>query len=262
MTPVYRGIMEQHGKLYRGARWAYLNRPKVPKRKSWAEKQNSEYDEQTVEVMRRVLKVDSNCIDIGAAWGPLLKKMVSIAPRGNHHAFEPLPFFAERLRREFPGVVVHEVALSEESHGEADFCLVPDNPAYSGLQRRPYPSTDERVETIHVAVRRLDDEIDDGENIDLIKIDVEGGEVRVLRGAQRILAQSRPIVIFEYGGDDYAGKQYGTTDDMLFEVLEGAGLKVSTLDAWLADLPPLRREEFPVRLGESWHWLYIAYPVS
>ena len=251
--------MEQRGKLYRGARWAYLNRPKVPKKKSWAVKQNSLYDRQTIEVMRRVLKVDSTCIDIGAAWGPLLKKMVSIAPQGKHHAFEPLPFFAERLRREFPGVVVHEVALGEQANTEADFCLVPDNPAYSGLQRRPYPSAEERVETIRVAVQRLDDVIGD-EHVDLIKIDVEGGEVRVLRGAQRTLSRSRPLVIFEYGGGDYAGKPYGTTDDMLFEVLEGAGLELSTLDAWLDGMPHLRRDQFPVPLGENWHWLLLAPP--
>jgi hypothetical protein len=49
---------------------------------------------------------------------------------------------------------------------------------------------------------------------------------------------------------------------MLFEVLEGAGLQVDTLDAWLSGMPPVRRDDFPVRLGDNWHWLYIAYPAS
>jgi FkbM family methyltransferase len=215
---------------------------------------------QTVEIMRRVLKPTSNCADVGAAWGGILNDIVALSPQGQHHAFEPLPMFADQLRSRFPHVNVHQFALGDEK-GEFDFNYALDNPAYSGLQRRPYPNINERVETLRVAVERLDDVIGSNTRLDFLKIDVEGGEVRVLRGSKATLKRCRPIVVFEHGGEKFVGKQYGTTDDMLFEIFDQANLSVSTLDAWLDSGPPLQRSEFPVSLGDGrWHWMYIAHP--
>lgn len=44
--------------------------------------------------MRRMLGADSNCMDVGANEGLMLR----YAPRGIHHAFEPLPHLAQALR--------------------------------------------------------------------------------------------------------------------------------------------------------------------
>jgi hypothetical protein len=63
-------------------------------------------------LMAFALREDSNCIDIRAHAGVLLREMVRCAPRGQHIAYEPLPEFAERLRRELPGVDVHNAAVS------------------------------------------------------------------------------------------------------------------------------------------------------
>jgi SAM-dependent MidA family methyltransferase len=41
--------------------------------------------------MSRVLKKDSNCIDIGANEGTILRDMLKFAPRGDHMAIEPIP---------------------------------------------------------------------------------------------------------------------------------------------------------------------------
>lgn len=50
----------------------------------------------------------------------------------------------------------------------------------------------------HVGLRRLDDYADafHGQRM-LIKIDVEGGEIFVLKGASRLIEQSKPTIIFE-----------------------------------------------------------------
>src|SRR6476469_10055454 len=110
---------------------------------------NAEYDEQTLAVMRRWLKEDSNCVDVGCHKGTILKEMLSIAPAGTHYAFEPLPELCEELRLSFPGVKIYGVALSD-SVGETSFQHVVTDPSYSGLKRRQYPSPNETIKEIRI----------------------------------------------------------------------------------------------------------------
>ena len=237
-------------------------------RPSRTEQADRRYDILTVEAMRRVLRPDSNCIDIGAATGEILRFMQVLAPDGNHHAFEPIPFQASELRGRFPHVQVHELALSDET-GEVDFFVVRDEPRISALRdpqeiRRlvgDVQGSDRcgQVETIRVTTRRLDEVVHADEPIDLIKIDVEGAEVSVFLGALRTLAKSRPIVIFEYSGADVE-QLYGATN--LLDILSEVGFCVSSLEGWLANGSPLGPSEFPNMDATSglWNWMYVAHP--
>jgi hypothetical protein len=71
------------------------------------------YDRETIAIMARVLTPASNCVDIGASEGSILRHMVALAPDGRHYAFEPLPGKASVLRAAFPTVEVLELALSD-----------------------------------------------------------------------------------------------------------------------------------------------------
>ena len=57
-----------------------------------------------VALMEEVLEPDSDCLDVGAHAGSVLAELVRLAPEGRHIAWEPLPEFAERLRRAYPDV--------------------------------------------------------------------------------------------------------------------------------------------------------------
>ena len=219
----------------------------------------SEYDSQTVDVMLRVLSEESNGIDIGAAWGEILRPMVKLAGSGHHRAIEPLPQFADRLREEFPNVDVHQVAVGDHN-GEVDFHHAVDTPAFSGIHRRQYPHDDGHVETFTVEVRRLDDLIDLDEPIAFIKIDVEGAEFAVLRGARECLTQHRPVVVFEYSGEETPGVR----NRDFYDYLNGLGMAISTLERWLQGVAPLGQSEFPHRRtnGDGWDWMYVAYNVG
>ena len=148
--------------------------------------------------MQRVLRHDSNGIDVGAHRGTILRSLVDLAPDGRHYAVEPLPAFANGLRRRFPRVEVLELALSDQK-GEATFHHIVTNPSYSGLSFREYPNEGEVIEDIAVKVERLDAVIPEDVPIQFLKIDVEGGELSVLRGSQSILRRWRPVVVFEHG---------------------------------------------------------------
>ena len=219
---------------------------------------NAEYDQMTVSVMQRILTPDSNGIDVGAHRGTILRHIIELAPGGHHVAVEPLPAFARGLRRQFPDVEVLELALSDVS-GESTFHHVVTSPSYSGLSTRSYPHHGEVVEDITVRVERLDDVVSQDRPIQFLKIDVEGGESRVLSGARCLLERWRPVVVFEHGW--YGGKRPADdTTDALWDVLTSIGLAVYDLPAWLDDGAPLTHERFENSLAHGTYYFLAAAP--
>jgi FkbM family methyltransferase len=215
---------------------------------------NDIYDEETVEVMKRVLSPASAAIDIGANRGSILHYIVDIAPNAVHYAIEPLPGFSKELRAAYPDVVVHECAVSDKSGG-AEFNHVTNSPAYSGLLERTYDRPDPIIEKIRVRLARLDDLIPDDAPIDLIKIDIEGGEYHAMKGGSEIISHRKPVIVFEAGIKSTG--HYGVTQNMIFDFLDGLGMRISTMKRWLHGEPPFTRAEF----HQSWEndYYFIAY---
>src|SRR5215208_657413 len=106
-------------------------------------------------LLEEVLEPDSDCLDVGAHAGSVLREIVRLAPRGRHVAWEPLPTFAARLREQFPRVEVREAALGDRA-GTRAFAHVVDDPGWSGFLMRPMPASGP-VEELTVTVERLDD---------------------------------------------------------------------------------------------------------
>lgn len=180
-----------------------------------------------VALMERVLEPDSDCLDVGAHAGSVLGEMVRIAPRGRHVAWEPLPFLAKRLRARFPDVEVREAALSDRG-GEREFAHVLADPGWSGFVARPTPSGG-AVETLSVRVERLDDALPGAVRPAFVKIDVEGAEEEMLRGATETLRRHRPVIAFEHGLG--SADHYGTTPESLHRKLAGElGYEIKGLD--------------------------------
>jgi FkbM family methyltransferase len=219
---------------------------------------NAVYDAQTVSVIERCLLPHSSCVDVGCHQGSVLEHVLRLAPRGRHFAFEPLPAYATLLRERFAQarVAVFELALSDTA-GEATFQHVVTNPSYSGLRRRRYDRDDERLEEIRVRTERLDALLPPELPIALIKIDVEGAELQVLRGATETLRRWKPVVVFEHGLG--AADHYGTTPEAVHELLAGCGLRVSTMERWLAGEGALDRETFAAHFRNGWDYYFIAH---
>ena len=217
---------------------------------------NSRYDALTIEVMRRVLRPDSNAIDVGAFEGGMLSHMRRFAPRGTHFAFEPLADRYERLVRMFPDVKVYPYAVGA-SPGEAVFHRAVRYPALSGLQRRDLAK--EEIQEVRVTVETLDRTIPEELPVALVKIDVEGGELGVFRGGVRTLKRTRPVIVFEcgLGGADW----FGVKPEEIFDCLAGEiGLRISLLESWLLGGNPLTRSEFASQFRDRLNFYFIAHP--
>jgi FkbM family methyltransferase len=205
-------------------------------------------------LLAATLPRDAQTIDVGAHSGAILREIVRIAPAGRHIAYEPIPQLAARLADEFPSVTVRNAALSDEN-GAASFVHVDSAPEYSGLREREYHGlTDVRKHEITVRTERLDDALPGTFEPGLIKIDVEGAEFLVLRGAEQTLRRFRPTIIFEHGIG--ASDRYDTQPSDVYDLL------VAELDMRIFDLDgagPYSRERFQAVFAEPiWNFLAVA----
>ena len=222
---------------------------------------NAKYDAQTARIIKHVVEADSNCVDVGCHRGTILDIMLARAPRGRHFAFEPLPHSFADLRRKYasrPNVELHESALSD-APGESTFQHVVDSPGYSGFLRRQYPRPEKVVE-IRVRLERLDDVIPDSLPIRFVKIDVEGAELQVLRGALETIRRTRPYIVFEHGlgGADC----YGTTPEMVHDLLTGCGLRLALMKDWLdtGGTKTLGKAAFADEFYSGRNFYFMAHP--
>jgi FkbM family methyltransferase len=191
-------------------------------------------DRSDFDQMRRLLAftlaADDNCIDVGAHRGSVLAEMLRVAPAGRHLAFEPIPHLSDLLRRDFPSVEVHQSALSDHA-GYSGFAHFRSHAeGWSGLRFRPLPTGETpEVENIEVRLEALDEVVDPDYRPAVIKIDVEGAELQVLRGALGTLTRHRPIIIFEHGSG--SAETYGTSPADVFTLLrDEADYRIFDLD--------------------------------
>lgn len=214
------------------------------------------YDLQTTRLIRKQLKKDSNCIDIGANQGHILMEITRAAPKGKHFAFEPIPDLYTALKKRFSkNTAVLNYALSSKK-GTATFNYYPSRPAVSGFRQRDHVS-DQEPTLLSVQMERLDDIVPTDIKIDLIKIDVEGAELQVLQGATGILKRDSPLVLFEcgLGGADV----YNTTPDQVFDLFQQCNMAISTIEYFNAGKQPFSKEEFSGQFYKNYNIFFIAY---
>lgn len=155
-------------------------------------------------VLAKLLKSDSCVVDVGAHIGSFLRMALKYAPRGQYWAFEASPTKAQWLQMRFPNVKVFGVAVACRS-GTAVFCEDYERPGFSSLARAPAPAAASMA--IEVPTRSLDDALGKMQRLDLIKLDIEGGELDALRGAVDLIQRLKPAIIFECG-TVYASSQH------------------------------------------------------
>ena len=148
-------------------------------------------------LMIQVLKPGMRFVDVGAHLGyEAILACVIVTPSGRVVSFEPQPSIARYTAsnlRHFPHARLVEAAVAD-STGELDFHqLSLTDSAFSGVDT---PGAGGRI--VRVPATRLDDALlDDERPVDFLKVDVEGHELAVLRGATGVLRSDRPVVVLE-----------------------------------------------------------------
>lgn len=184
-------------------------------------------------LLRSLLKPGDTAMDIGANIGYFSGVMAqSVGSKGKVWSFEPVPSTFSQLKLSqqlngFSNMTPFQVALgSEEERAEIRY-----DPAIMGSASMHTKKTD-AMQTSIVDVVRLDDLIEEGtvSRPALIKMDAEGHEQFVLIGAQRLIREAKPKIIFEYNSEAAAlagwelkdlGKLLLSCGDYKFYSLEG-----------------------------------------
>jgi FkbM family methyltransferase len=154
----------------------------------------------------------SVCIDVGAAAGLYTLPLSRLAgPSGLVHSIEPLPFawptWNRVLRvRSFPNVRFHAVAIGSEP-GLAEMSVpmgrygLVTGRSFISQQCRGLGSNAEfnRHITYPVTVDTLDGLFagSDMTRLDFVKVDVEGAELQVLQGGEKIIDEFKPALLIE-----------------------------------------------------------------
>lgn len=170
--------------------------------------------------------------DAGANIGNYSQLLLKHIPDAEGHLFDPLPACGARLRERFgncPKIVVNETAVSDTAGIRTLWFADPQSTLASFYRRDPASYGVIANTSLEVNMITLEDYIRTHEiaHIHLLKVDVEGHELKALEGLGEFL---RPDFIdfiqFEYGG---AGIDSMTSLRSLYRLLEPKGFFVCKL---------------------------------
>jgi FkbM family methyltransferase len=165
------------------------------------------FEPYTTEAIRRLCKPGTIVVDVGANVGcHTLRFAQLVGPRGRVVAFEPMSQAFARLKKNvelnvFGNIMLERMALSNHSRQGQKIRMACSWPLYGVDDVHRHPLTRGRVATDIVDFVTLDEYVraKDVARIDLIKVDVEGHEFKVLQGAVETLRAFRPVIIMELG---------------------------------------------------------------
>jgi len=161
------------------------------------------YRDQVAELreIRHAIRLDDTVCDIGANKGSYIYWLSRWAPQGQVVAFEPQERLATYLQNacmalNFKNVRVEGKAVYSKS-GTLDFYVPGGGEISPGASLSTRISAREQCRTVSVPVVALDEYFSKDTRVGIIKVDVEGAEKEVFKGATRILKEQSPLLVFE-----------------------------------------------------------------
>jgi len=182
------------------------------------------YEPELQAALKEFLRPGSTVYDVGANIGYITLMMAHhVGPSGRVFAFEALPANVERIQKnvalnKLPNVTVVSAAVIDKSAPVTFYVheSVGMGKAAGSAGRREQQYKAE----ISVPGLSLDEFVYGQGNPppQVVKMDIEGGEVLALPGMQRVLAEARPLMLMELHGPE--------SSRVAWETLTAAGYKI------------------------------------
>jgi len=193
------------------------------------------YDADLHAALERLLHPGMTALDVGANLGEIALHMAArVAPTGQVHAFEPVRAVFARLqqhitRNHMENILhPHPIALSDQT-GQTEIAFADPSADNQGLASITNLTNKAGPLRTVIPTQTLDDFVQQQniQQIDLIKIDIQGAEPRFLTGAQNSLKRLRPQLLMEFSPDDL--RQANLTSRDLAQQIATLGYQIHPL---------------------------------
>jgi FkbM family methyltransferase len=194
-----------------------------------------QYEQDEIRFVRGLLKPGDCAIDVGGHIGFFTMQMAeAVGPEGRVYAFEPLDANADLLERSiaengFGGRVRFQRAAAGAASGTATLTFPVETLNSGGaylLREGGAPLAGNRTQEVPLVAL---DSLDLRRPVRIIKMDVEGGEPQVLRGATRILKDDKPAILSEFHPTQLE-RASGVTPDQFLAQIAGFGYRAHAVE--------------------------------
>ncbi len=195
------------------------------------------YESENMAFLRSYLKAGSICIDVGANVGQYCYELSNITgPQGAVIAFEPVKYTYQLLKAikdklKLDNVQIYNLGLGETS-ATLPITVIADSWGVPNLGLSHLGTSQDAniysVEPVRIeSLDRLDETLLHLNSCAFIKIDVEGAECQVLKGARHLLQKYHPLILMEV--NEHMTRRMGYSPDELFNHLRGIGYDIYRL---------------------------------
>jgi FkbM family methyltransferase len=195
------------------------------------------YSSDIVAILKEMLKPGMVVLDVGANIGEItLVSAQLVGSDGAVISFEPVSAIADKLVEHvqingLSQIVINRYGLGKEMRENMPIyvsCGQRSADPHNGLASL-YGQAEGAALIGYIDVSTLDESVLSLQlsRVDLIKIDIEGGEYDCLLGAKDVLKKYRPMLIVEV--QEFTAKKAGWNTGVLFQYLEGFGYEFFTI---------------------------------
>jgi FkbM family methyltransferase len=159
------------------------------------------HEPQVTTFLQGLLRPRATFLDLGANIGFFSLLAASrVGPEGRVIAFEPRPdnvaLFTLSIRENgFQNIDLHPLAVAESEQMFMGYLAVDSSLSHVVEEARPITRP---VSAYRVQAVALDSFLTDLPRLDFIKMDIDGNELRALRGMREILRRHQPVIVFEF----------------------------------------------------------------
>jgi len=185
------------------------------------------FEKDVIEYFRKIIKKDHVVFDVGANFGIYsLVASKKIGKGGKIYAFEPAGIAYNSLLNNInlnriDNIFPIKIGVSNYT-GKANFNICRDD-AYNSLGETPMKQI---IKSEKIDLTSIDDFVMKYKisKVDIIKVDTEGAEYLVFKGAEKTLSKHKPILFFEHNPIVTKGFTNSTND--LIELIRSHGYEL------------------------------------